>query len=435
LDQEVRRRYYCKKVIKVNTTYKSMYSALSHLPNKFAGHHVRKEIYRKPSSPKDGIYTFKSKFTGFVRNEKNEMIETNVMSIGYTQWGDKGPIVLLLHGVPTNRDAKLYIQELLSPFCRTIAIDMLGMGGDETSMPQMYGHHQGMGITDGKPDDSKAWDWVNDTEYIHSLMKSLYGNEKWFFQADDWGGGILSHYIDQYPEDLLGAIWVNPIAFDGYPVSEIQAFGRAAMIPYKENDELFQMLMGSGDQTMVQIFKTMVFNPTVYNQYNLRNLKKAYIDVDYERSRYYDGEDANSLTLRLKFDNIRVLAERAAILSPALLLPYDEIENPKGVDYSKYYGPSLVIWGSQDNMMPSAQMWRFKNVLVNSPVQAVNIENAGHFVETDQPERVAESMIDFISRIVGIQNMGDIFLGYRCIWKGDEGEMIEELRRLWNIKM
>lgn len=193
--------------------------------------------------------------------------------------------------------------------------------------------------------------------------------------------------------------------------------------------------MGAADQTMVQIYKTMVRDSHKYNQYVLREIKSAYADTDYERSRSKEGEDANSLTLRLKFDNIRTLVERAAILSPALLLPYDSRLNPKGVDFSKYTGRAQVIWALDESMMPSQARWRFKVVLHNAEVEITTIDNAGHFVETDQPELVAESMYDFMSRVVGVKGMGDIFLGLhpRSYWKGDERIMIQELRRLYGL--
>ena len=68
-------------------------------------------------------------------------------------------------------------------------------------------------------------------------------------------------------------------------------------------------------------------------------------------------------------------------------------------------------------------------------VTTVTIDNAGHFIEMDQPERVAEAMINFMSTVVGVGGMGDIFLGWKSIWKGDEREMIKLLRKEWNIKI
>ncbi len=66
---------------------------------------------------------------------------------------------------------------------------------------------------------------------------------------------------------------LDPIAFDGYPVNEIQAIGRASMIPdTPEADAMSAGAFGAFDQTLVQIYKTMVYDPNVYNQYNLRRI-------------------------------------------------------------------------------------------------------------------------------------------------------------------
>lgn len=95
---------------------------------------------------------------------------------------------------------------------------------------------------------------------------------------------------------------------------------------------MFAQLFGAFDQTLVQILKTMVWNPTVYNQYKVRWLTFPYVEVDYHRNGAGDGgtDVANSVTLRQNVHNMCVLADRAAILSPALLLPYDAGRNPNG---------------------------------------------------------------------------------------------------------
>jgi len=43
-------------------------------------------------------------------------------------------------------------------------------------------------------------------------------------------------------------------------------------------------------------------------------------------------------------------------------------------------------------------------------------------------------MVSFMSNVVGVGKMGDICLGFKGIWKGDERQMIKELRKLWKIK-
>lgn len=143
---------------------------------------------------------------------------------------------------------------------------------------------------------------------------------------------------------------------------------------------------------------------------------------------------AKATTLRLHLHNLRVLADRAAILSPALLLPYHPEHNPRGVDYQKITVPTLIAWGEFDNMMPAAQTQRFANVLGTDDVQITYISRAGHFAHTDQPRCVADTILNFIRRGMGRGALADICLGGEGIWKGDERAVIEELRVLHGIQ-
>lgn len=418
---------------------KTMYDALSHPVDINKGHEPRLSIYRNGGSYTHGKYKFRSDFHGYLLNEDGKYYRTNEFEIAYSQKGDKGPVVLFLHGVPSNRYLYFPIQDRLSPFCRTVSIDMLGLG--ESSKPRLYnnnGNNPNNSDNDN-PNNNQPWDWINDVGYVDEIMQNLYPGEKFHFVADDWGSGISSHYAAKFDKNrLLGFIQIDPIAFDGYPVSEIQAIGRASQIPVVDNpktgmkDELFKSAMGAVDQTMVQIFKTMVYDQNVWNQYSLRAIKHPYIDVDYERSAYKNGEDATSLTLRLKWEALRVLADRAAILSPALLLPYHEIKNPKGVKYENITVETLILWGEFDNMMPENQLYRFKWAMKNAKVSLMRIPRAGHFAGTDQPNFVSSAILDFISRVSGKDSLADIFLGFDGIWKGDEEIMIKELREIYN---
>jgi pimeloyl-ACP methyl ester carboxylesterase len=186
---------------------------------------------------------------------------------------------------------------------------------------------------------------------------------------------------------------------------------------------------------LVQIYKTMVYDPNVYNQYKLRWITFPYVDVDYERNAAADGvtDVARSTTLRLKLHNIRVLAERAAILSPALLLPYDASRNPEGVRYDNITVSSLIMWGEFDNMMPAAQTERFANVLGTDDVQISYVPRAGHFAGTDNPRFVADTIVDFVRRVKGRRALADINLGNQGIWKGDERLVIRDLRTVYHI--
>jgi pimeloyl-ACP methyl ester carboxylesterase len=409
----------------------SLYEALSHSPVRERGNQVDLNIYRQPGKAVYGKYAYKAPAKGMVLVDPPHGTETrwtDEFEIAWTKAGDKGPLVLFLHGVPTNRMQWEDIQRHVSRFAETIAIDMLGMG--ESTKPRMYG---GEDVQSPNP----RWHWQNDLDYIDKLMQHYYPGRKFIFIADDWGSGIASHYAAKHNARLDALVQLDAIAFDGYPVNEIQAIGRASMIPNTpEGDAMFAQVMGAFDQTLVQIYKTMVYDSSVYNQYKLRGITFPYVDVDYERNRTGDGvgDVAKSVTMRLKMHNIRVLADRAAILSPALLLPYHSKLNPNGVKYRDITVPTLIMWGEYDNMMPAAQTQRFANALGTDDVQVTYIPRAGHFAGTDQPAFVSDTIVNFIRRVKGRSAMADINLGNEGIWKGDEAAMIKDLRQIHGLK-
>jgi|CXWL01.1.fsa_nt_gi pimeloyl-ACP methyl ester carboxylesterase len=408
----------------------SFYSALSHPPLRAAGNTPDLSIYRPKAVPKYGTFRFKAPVEGLLQIGDAHSAETDWsddFEIAWTKMGSKGPLVLFLHGVPTNRSQWEEVQGQVSRFCETISIDMLGMG--ESSKPRLYGRKD-------NPTPNAMWSWINDVDYIEKLMQHEYPGRQFIFIADDWGSGIASHYAAKHNDRLNALIQMDPIAFDGYPVNEIQAIGRASEIPNTpEGDAQFAMLFAAFDQTLVQILKSMVYDPSKYNQYNLRYLTFPYIDVDYERNEKNDGvtDVARSTTMRLKLHNLRVLSDRAAILSPSLLLPYHPQSNPHGVQYQNIIVPTLIMWGEYDNMMPAAQTQRFAHVLGTDDVQITYIPRAGHFPSTDNPDCVTDTILNFIRRVMGRSALADIYIGNHSIWKGDERQMIQELRVLHGI--
>lgn len=414
----------------VSSKVDNLYCALSHPPVRAAGNTPDLSIYRPQGKPEYGAFSYKAPAEGLLQTDgphSTETVWSDNFEIAWTKMGKKGPLVLFLHGVPTNRAQWEQVQGQISRFCETISIDMLGMG--ESSKPRLYGRK-----IDPSPND--CWHWVNDIDYIEKLMQHEYPGRRFIFIADDWGSGIASHYAAKHNNRLEALIQVDPVAFDGYPVNEIQAIGRASEIPNTpEGDAQFAMMFAAFDQTLVQILKSMVYDPAKYNQYNLRYLTFPYIDIDYERNDVNDGISgvAKSTTLRLKLHNLRVLSDRAAILSPALLLPYHPKFNPNGVKYQNITVPTLIMWGEDDNMMPAAQTQRFAHVLGTKDVQISYIPRAGHFPATDNPECVTDTIINFIRRIVGHQRLADVYIGNHGVWKGDERQLIQELRVLYGL--
>lgn len=460
-------------------------------PNHLVGNRPRPELYRWKNDASFGWHVIENWAThllgddvlresarkaGFVSgmafyNETLPSLQckrqdhTPSISIAYTLAGTRGPIVVFLHGVPTNRKQWQPVQMLLAPFCRTLSLDFLGLG--ESSKPLGY--------------PEAGYDWKFDVAWIEHTVQKLFPDERFVFVADDWGAGPAQHYAERYGSGrLLGLVLLNPIAMDGYPVSEIQAIGRDLYGAYKAayedveqnlpewanaTDQLkrgafhpravespgFIRATAGFDQTLVQIYKTMVSSPSnVYNQYSLRTIKEAYVDTDYDRL----GPDAaSSTTLRLHHHAIAVLAIRASRLSPSQLLPYHQELNPEGLHFEAINMPVMILWGEDDTMMPANQAWRFQYALDTSPlVHTHQIPRAGHYAATDQPDLVAEELLKFIRQLVGtgisnkaggflrkttdskpLAGLAQAFVGYTGIWKGDEEQLLDGMNSYYRI--
>ncbi len=52
---------------------------------------------------------------------------------------------------------------------------------------------------------------------------------------------------------------------------------------------------------------------------------------------------------------------------------------------------------------------------------------------TDQPAFVADTIVSFLRRVKGRNALADINLGNTGIWKGDEAELIKDLRGIYGI--
>lgn len=399
----------------------NLYDIYNNEADPMAGHEPGWEtLYRWGGEATTGMFPIKAPFEGRVKQEANNTyLVTDDMEIAWNKWGDKGKAVIMLHGVPTNKGQYTSMQKRMSRFCRTLAIDMLGMG--DSTKPLDYG------IDANLPNGAQPWDWVYDTIYLRQVIEGVFPGERVTLIADDWGGGIAIHAAIELQDILDSVILIDPIALDGYPVNEIQAIGRASGL----NDEQFMMAMGAIDSTIIQIEKTMVRDNNRFNQYVYKDFLHPYVETN------YNTEGANSVTMGLKFDSLRVLADRAAVLAPYLLMPYDERRNPRGVDYNQINIPVMVLWGEDDNMMPATQLYRLMYVMVNSEVEIQYVPRAGHFAAVDQPDYISEQIMNFIIRKHGKDAVADIFLGFgdsgsggrSVIWKGDEKELIRGLRK------
>ena len=57
--------------------------------------------------------------------------------------------------------------------------------------------------------------------------------------------------------------------------------------------------------------------------------------------------------------------------------------------------PAKLVWGAKDRFAPIGGAYRFKKELPDAELAV--LDDAGHFLMEDEPERVAREIADFIS--------------------------------------
>ncbi len=323
---------------------------------------------------------------------------------------NKLPGVLFIHGVPTNADQYLELLRITGPFVDAVAVDLLGMG--KSSKPIRY-----------------PWSWADDAEYFAAFIEHIWGKGvKIHLVADDWGGAPAVKLAAKFGATHLKSLsLISPITGDGHPVPEITDIGMASLLNKKENSGLpgedpivsrsYMRTMGGFPGNLNQIIKSMLYSGNPHsqklNQYAWRTFLETYADQDYERpadsvhADPHTGAGYSSLTGGIKWRALRVLSERAAILAPNRIFPWHAKKNPIGIRYSNIRVPVMILWGQYDNMMPAAQRHRMRLLFAAAPiVQAVLIPNAGHLGAVDQPEFVAEELMDWW---VNAENLETIF--------------------------
>jgi pimeloyl-ACP methyl ester carboxylesterase len=374
---------------------------------------------------------------------------TNTFNIAYTvmmpkEWlqsslNVKRPLIGLLHGVPTNRKWKYYVQKLLAQRgAIVVSFDMLGMG--ESSMVLDYTHRDQRtaekGYTQEEEDEdaNMAWDWKNDVDYVHELfMRHIPGlpqvnrlaNKKFVLACDDWGAGIGEWYLTNHPDRLNQLFLLNPIHLDGYFVIEIGTIGKTAEVRRKMGNAAFQQGAFTLPQVMLGIEKYMIVDRKRMNRYTESSFMFPYQDVNYQA-----GKDAAHM--KQHFWNLAVLADRASRLAPRQLQPYHRTLNPDGLKVTKPKDvPIDVIWGTQDQMMPPVQMFRTIYEFPHCPVAVHPIDGADHFVEVDQPLKVVNTMVAAMLRENKEAFPPFLGVGDDYVYKGDEKEMVEKLADIY----
>ena len=253
--------------------------------------------------------------------------------------GDSGPLVLLVHGIPTNHTLWWDVVPLLHQHARVVAVDMLGYGG--SSVPP------GTGV-----------DIASQAAALLELLDVL-GEQRVLLTGHDLGGGVAQILAAASPQRLAGVVIVDGVCYDGWPVPAIKAM--------KLTWPVVERLPPRALERMLRTALRPLF----------AHSERADQAVQRFVAPWTEPGGGRRLARHLRsLDS--VYTETVAPFLPRLDLPVE------------------VVWGARDSQMKLRYGERLAREVPGAEFTAV--QDAHHFVPVDRPDAVADAVLRVLAR-------------------------------------
>lgn len=260
--------------------------------------------------------------------------------IYYVKKGHKGEPIILLHGLPMNSFLWRKVQDRLADNFQAYALDMLGYGKSD------------------KPEDAD-YTWTGQAKRVVGFMDAL-GIQKATITGHDHGGGVSLIVACNYPDRVSKLIFANGCGYDYCLPPTVRLIGALGNLP--EEQLAFA-------RPFAVAFFSMGLMLLVYN----RNRLTTDIMPHY-MSPWETPEGFKALTKHCSMpSNEEILA----------------------LDLSRIKIPTLIVWGLEDAGLPLETAYRLRKD-IGGPVQIKTIPKAGHFLQEDEPEILADYMTEFL---------------------------------------
>jgi 2-hydroxymuconate-semialdehyde hydrolase len=255
--------------------------------------------------------------------------------LAYREAGS-GPPVLLVHGITTYSFIWRRVVPLLGDGYRVVAVDLLGCGESDKPLDAdcgLRGH----------------------ADLLLEFAAAL-GMERFHMVGHDVGGGIAQIFAVRYPERLLDLTLVNSVGYDFWPVQPISSL-RAPIIR--------QLLMATLDRGALKL----LVRRGLFHKARLTPELMAHFWAPM-------GEQLGR----------KAFLHFARCLDNADLMTIEE--QLRGLAM-----PVLVVRGEGDVYLSSQIAERLHREIPGCRFES--IEEGGHFIQEDQPERLAEVLRAF----------------------------------------
>jgi len=264
-----------------------------------------------------------------------QVVNVDGLQIHYKDTGPKeAPVLLLLHGFASSLQTWDAWSTQLEPYYRVIRLDLPGFG-----------------MTGPSP--------VNDYSEENDLA-------------------TLTHFVDK-----LG---LSSFSVIGHSMGGKMAWGLAASMP--DRVKALVLMAPDGFSATKDIGTKPYAMPSIMGVIKF-SLPKYLVKKSIEPA-FFDANALDDSLVNRYYDMLRAPGVRAAILERSNQTIYTD-PVPR---LQKITAPTLLIWGEQDQLIPSSNAQSYANVLANS--QTILLPKLGHLLQEEQPEVAVKRVAEFL---------------------------------------
>ncbi len=285
------------------------------------------------------------------------------------------PVIWLMHGMPMwSYVYRKVIPPLLKAGYRCVAPDLMGFG-----------------LSD-KPQDESQHTLQRHVGLMEKLMKKL-ALKNIVIVAQDWGGPISLRYAIQNQDNIAGIVLLNTF-IERFPKNQSER--KREGIITSPLPKIYEILFKSGGLSSFLVNRLDVFRSFVWMKWRTGNPSKA-LGAGFRRP-----VDPSAMEqYRLPNDKA---GSRAAVAAFAKAIPnHRQHENAAYTDeirttLEQWNVPATVIFPDGDMAWKPEEGEHIARVLQNADFHL--IKNAGHYVQEDAGEEVAEKILGFLKNHV-----------------------------------
>jgi len=273
---------------------------------------------------------------------EDRYIEVGNLKIRYWALGEKGPPVILIHGLGASADIWMYNIEALAKEHRVFALDLVGFGRSDKPGPSF-----------------SPFDY---TPFLDGFIRAL-NIDGVSLVGQSLGGGIALHYAIQFPKKVNKLVLVDNAGLG----KEVIWTLRAMSLP------LVGELLSYPSRRGVAIF----FKLAVRNQ---ALITEDFVDLYYD---IFCQPGFQKFLLRILRQIVTVRGAREEILEPILN------------NLHKVAQPVLIIWGEKDRVLPLKHGYLGKEKLPNARLKIM--EGCGHIPFFERADEFNRAVLAFLS--------------------------------------